>query len=580
MPILVLYRWVDSCKYLILKSRYDSGVTSAVMLMPSFQHKFNIPTDSPAYIAVVPVSLAASFLASFISGFIADALGRKRFLYVATIIHELGCIVEVAGQTQGSFFAGRVLTGLGVGIYSMLVPLYQSEVAKPENRGRLISFYQIFVTLGFCTAFWLVFGIYRSQDDLVWKVPFGTQLIAGGIMLMGIHFIPESPRWLIYKDRPQEALRILAQLRSRGDVHDVEVQMEFTGIVQDVSFDKIVYKQRFLSLLKKGNDNNLKRTLLGMGIHTFTQLSGINALLFYLPHILESAGIKEIYSALLGNGVGGIVNLVATVTVLFYIDRWSRRKILVAGALGMGSCMLAIGIVSAVFNQELVNKVSVYGDVDVVGFVTPRATYAIIVLLAVFIACFALSWGPMGWIYPAEIYPQMIRANAMGVTTSCSYLFNLIISLVSPIMFREIVWGTYLFFAVICFIMAAVIHLYYPETRGRSLEEIQLIFSGALIDQRPDAHHPSTAAEALLHLEQIQHRDKRDQLARDHRDYPFTFPQTFEVSSPHNVTRVFNNQTSYYEPENEHSQVDIISPQPTRPSTSCTSVRIPSISSV
>lgn len=155
----------------------------------------------------------------------------------------------------------------------------QSEVAKPRNRGRLISFYQIFVTLGFCTAFWLVFGIYRIQGDLVWKAPLGTQLIAGGIMLFGIYFIPESPRWLIYKDRPKEALQILASLRSKGDTLDVDVQMEYTGIVQDVTFDKIVYKQRFLSLLKKGNDNNLKRTLLGMGIHTFTQLSGINALL-------------------------------------------------------------------------------------------------------------------------------------------------------------------------------------------------------------------------------------------------------------------------------------------------------------
>lgn len=189
----------------------------------------------------------------------------------------------------------------------------------------------------------------------------------------------------------------------------------------------------------------------------------------------------------------------------------------------------------------------------------------------------------------------MIRANAMGVTTSCSYLFNLIISLVAPIMFRDIVWGTYLFFAAFCFIMATVIHLYYPETRGRSLEEIQLIFSGALIDERPDAHHPSTAAEALLHLEQIQHRDKRDQMARNNEGYPFTFPDTFEVSSPHNVTRVFNNRASHESttpsPTGSGSgsrsvsvlgtpgEMNIVSPQPTRPST-CTSVRIPSVSSI
>lgn len=164
-------------------------------------------------------------------------------------------------------------------VYSMLVPLYQSEIAKPSNRGRLITFYQIFVTLGFCVAFWLGYGTYRIESDVGWRIPVGLQLLAGFIMLCGLYFIPESPRWLIYKDRSAEALKILAQLRSYGNEHDLDVQMEFTGIVQDVSFDKMAYRQRFMSLLRKGNDNNRKRTLLGIGIHVFSQLSGINALL-------------------------------------------------------------------------------------------------------------------------------------------------------------------------------------------------------------------------------------------------------------------------------------------------------------
>lgn len=136
----------------------------------------------------------------------------------------------------------------------------------------------------------------------------------------------------------------------------------------------------------------------------------------------------------------------------------------------------------------------------------------------------------------------------MGVTTSFSYLSNLMISAVSPIMFRDIVWGTYIFFAAMCFSMAITVHLFYPETRGRSLEEIQLIFSGALIDQRPDAHHPATAAEALILLEQIQHQNKRDRMARDSQ-YPVNAPgewsDNLEVSSPHNVTRVLNNRISH-----------------------------------
>ncbi|KAI8095690.1 hypothetical protein BDF21DRAFT_406489 [Thamnidium elegans] len=546
--------------------QYDSGVIATVMVMPSFKAKYNLVVDTPANGAVLPVSLAASFIASFVSGFVADALGRKKFFFVASVLHGIGCIVEIAGQSQASFFSGRILTGFAVGIYSMLVPLYQSEIAKPQNRGRLITFYQIFVTLGFCVAFWLGFGTYRLDGDRSWEIPLGIQIIPSGCMLLGIYYIPESPRWLIYKDRNTEALMILSQLRSKGNEHDVDVQMEFTGIVQDVSFDKMVYKQKFWSLLRKGNDNNRKRILLGMGIHIFTQLSGINALLFYLPHILESAGIVEIYSALLGNGVGGVVNFIATLFVLSYIDRWNRRTILISGAVAMAVCMIAIAIISAIFNQQLINGVAIYGSEEKMTntVYTPVVSYVILVFLCIFIAFFALSWGPIGWIYPAEIYPQMIRANAMGVTTSCSYLFSLLISLVSPIMFRDILWGSYIFFAAMCLMMAFVVQRYYPETRGRSLEEIQLIFSGALIDQRPDAHHPATAAEALLHLEQIQHRDKRDRMANN-TEYPFNLPvewsEGMEVSSPHNVTRGLNNRASH-----DTMGSDIISVQPRRPS--------------
>ncbi|CEG65081.1 hypothetical protein RMATCC62417_01945 [Rhizopus microsporus] len=508
---------------------YDSGILTSILVYPSFDKKYGFYEDSPAGYAIISVPLAASFIASFISGFVADALGRKQFLFVACVIHTLGCIVQVAGQNTASFFAGRILTGLGVGIFAMLVPLYQSEIAKPQNRGRLITMYQIFVTFGFCVAFWTGYGTYHIEGERSWRISLGVQTIPGGLLLFGIYFIPESPRWLIYKDRTEEALKILATLRSRGNENDVDMRMEYTSIVQDVSFDKMAYKHRFLSLLTKGNDNNRKRTLLGIGIHTFTQLSGINAILFYFPHIIESAGISQIYAALLSNGIGGLVNFIATLFVILYIDRWGRRRILITGALGMTVCMVAITIVSAMFEKALTGT-HIENNMSFNTIITSKGgSITVTVLLCIFIAIFALSWGPIGWIYPAEIYPQMLRANAMGVTTSCSYLFSLFIALVSPIMFKNISWRTYLFFACMCLLMGVVVHLFYPETRGRSLEEIQLIFSGALIDQRPDAHHPATAAEALIQLEHIKHQQQRERLATQ----AFDLPVQWTISGPH-----------------------------------------------
>ncbi|KAI9243636.1 general substrate transporter [Sporodiniella umbellata] len=513
MGSFTLYHWVDLC--------YDSGILTSILLYPSFEKKYGLYADRPAGYASVAVSLAASFIASFVSGLVADGLGRRFFFLIASVIHTIGCIVEVAGQSQASFFAGRIITGLATGILSMLVPLYQSEIATPKNRGKLISIYQIFVTLGFCVAFWLGYGTYSIEGEVSWRVALGIQLIPSLGLLMAIFLIPESPRWLIYRERLVEAYTILSRLRHQES--ETDIRMEFTSIVQDVSFDKMAYRHRFLSLVTKGNDNHRKRTLLGMGIHAFTQLSGANAVLFYFPFILESSGVTGISATFLSNGVGGLVNFIATLIVLCYIDRWGRRKILVLGGLSMGLCMVAIAVISALFDQTIARPRS---ELDVDALITaidnPRVTYVVIALLYLFIACFALSWGPIGWLYPAEIYPQMIRANAMGVTTACSYLFNLLISLVTPVMFAHLGWKTYLFFACMCLVMSVCIHLFYPETKGRSLEEIQLIFSGALVDQRADAHHPSTAAEALIKLEQIKHQQQRERLAQqDILDIPF-----------------------------------------------------------
>lgn len=262
----------------------------------------------------------------------------------------------------------------------------------------------------------------------------------------------------------------------------------------------------------------------------------------------------------------------------------------------MSACMIAITVVSALYDEQLKQGVMMKVAFDQVAtsINDESASYAILALLCLFIAIFAASWyvskkekktqsltllyfrGAIGWIYPAEIYPQMIRANAMGVTTSCSYLFNLLISLVSPIMFRNILWGTYLFFAMMCLIMAFAIYRFYPETRGRSLEEIQLIFSGALIDQRPDAHHPATAAEALLHLEQIQLQSKREQAAAASRNegYPFIMPAEWSqerivhgISSPHNVSRNLHN-SQHYRANSHDSVAELQSPRPRRSSSS------------
>ncbi|ORZ10793.1 and other transporter-domain-containing protein [Absidia repens] len=470
--------------------------------MPPFIQKYQLgEANSSASTAAITVSLATAFVASFVSGFVADRLGRKRLFYIGAILNVLGCIIEIAGPNLVSFLIGRIVTGLGVGVFSMLVPLCklkimthrtlgssfcsdtllslfiykidQSEIARPGNRGQLITLYQMGATLGTTIAYWISYGTYMKQsDDISWVLPIAFQLVPGGLLLLGLHLIPESPRWLIYRNRYDEALEIMALLRSDGRKDDLNLQMEFTGVRQDVGFDKRYTRKSFLALWSTGTENNLTRTLLGMGIHIFTQLSGINAILFYIPHIVEASGVMDRPTAvLIGNGIVGVVNFLGTLPCFWFIDRWDRRRILVIGALAMALSMIVVAILSSIYDNTMASS-SLHRYIGTVF--TPMSgdnkapMYTILVFLCVFIAFFALSWGPVGWIYPAEIYPQIIRGNAMGVTTSASYFFNLVVTLVAPFMFMGMLWGTYLFFGCICLIMAWVVHRYYPETRVRT----------------------------------------------------------------------------------------------------------------
>ncbi|GAN06123.1 general substrate transporter [Mucor ambiguus] len=451
---------------------YDNGALAGCLLMDDFQQTFSFDSNSKSAI-VLSVPLAASSIIAVLSGPIGDKVGRKRFVFIACIIHTIGTVTQCAGHTFAAFFIGKLIAGFSLGMFSVMCPLYQSEISLPEHRGRLISMHQFGVTIGFCLAFWITYGTFGMRNKLSWSIPLGIQIAPPIVLMLGLYFIPESPRWLIYQGRFSEAKQILRVLRAKNDDNDVELRMEYTGIIQERNYDRKYSSQSYKSLIDKGIDNNRKRTILGVGLHIMTQLTGINAILFYLPYILESTGVNESNSALLGNGISGMINMLATIPSFLYIDRWGRRRIMIIGGIAMATCMIIIAAVQGAYSIQLpassvhvfpgtVFPITVYMD-------DSRASFCVLVFLCLFLACFALSWGSMGWIYPAEIYPQSIRAKGLGVTTGASYATSIFVSQIAHV----------------------------------SLEEIHLIFSGALIDQSPGAHHPQTAFEALSHLKQF-----------------------------------------------------------------------------
>lgn len=374
---------------------------------------------------------------------------------------------------------GRFVAGLGVGSLSMSVPLYLSELAPKEIRGRLISLQQLTITIGLMVAFWVNVGTESLTTDAAWRIPLGIQMAPAAVLFVGTIFLPFSPRWLVNKGRNAEALTVLAKLHANGDETNPSVVAEYEEIVAQVEHERTVSVSSYFELFK---GTLLRRLILGILIQVFQQFTGINSIMYYAPVIFQQAGVPGRSAALIASGVNGVLNVLSTIPAILYLDRLGRRFVLISGALVMGTAMLLCGIVMAATGRVYENPKTHQMEVDMSG--NMHASYFCIVMVYFFVAGFAYSWGPCGWVYPAEIYPLSIRAKGTSLTTAANWLMNFIISLFVPVMLTTITWGTYIFFGCCCMVMATCVFLFYPETKGRSLEEMDLVFSGRILTFR------------------------------------------------------------------------------------------------
>lgn len=372
--------------------------------------------------------------------------------------------------------AGRFVAGLGVGSLSMAVPLYLSELAPKEIRGRLISLQQLTITIGIMVAFWVGAGTSYMNTHNSWRIPLGIQIAPAVVLMFGTVFLPFSPRWLINKGRNEEALAVLARLHSKGDKTNPEVVTEYEEIIAQVEHERTVSVSSYVELLK---GTVRKRLILGVVIQIFQQFTGINSIMYYAPTIFQQAGVPGKQASLIASGVNGVLNVLSTIIPIIYLDRLGRRIVLISGAIVMGTAMLLCGIVMGATARVFENAETGQMEVDMSG--NSAASYFCIVMVYVFVAGFAYSWGPCGWVYPAEIYPLSIRAKGTSITTAANWLMNFVISLFVPVMLTTITWGTYVFFGCCCMFMAVSVFLFYPETKGRSLEEMDIVFSGPIL---------------------------------------------------------------------------------------------------
>ena len=383
--------------------------------------------------------LVGAIVGAFGSGILSDMFGRKKVLIVVALFFAFSCTFTALASSSFVFISARLFGGLAVGAASVLSPMYVAEVAPPKNRGMLVSVYQLAIVLGILCSYTINYGLHNIDNN--WRWMFATGIIPSVLFFVGLFFIPESPRWLYKAGRQAESLKVLTRIGgdSLAKVEIMEIAESLKENSGTVSAGEI---------FKPGVR---KVMIIGFLLAVFVQISGINTVIDYAPKILLAAGV-EINNALLQTSLVGFINFIFTFVAILFIDRLGRRSLYLIGSMGMVVTLIMLAI-------------SFYLKME--GIFT-------LICILMFIAFFASCIGPVFWTLLSEIFPNKIRGKALAFASFTQWIFNFLVVLLFPHFLASLGGAkTFLFLAVMSFLQLLFTYFYVPETKGKSLEEIE-----------------------------------------------------------------------------------------------------------
>ncbi|KAK9312487.1 general substrate transporter [Lipomyces starkeyi] len=427
---------------------YDQGVMGVIVADSRWLNLMR-PQNSWVTGAVVSMYDIGCFIGALSTGHLSDSLGRERLLTLATIIFSIGAVIQAASYSVVQITVGRVILGLGVGACAAGVPLYLSEIAPADIRGRLIGIEQMVLCFGELVAFWTNYGFNYLESEHWWRIPISIQILPAIILGVGCFFwVMPSPRWLALQDRRDEAYEALVRLHGT-DQAIIEIDM----LDHALEAEKVKGMSSWTDMFKRPY---VKLTFLAMVLQSFQQITGTNSILYYTPTLFKKGGISNAHTANLATGGVGIVLFVSAFIPIFYFDRLGRKTWLQIGTIGMMCAMIGIAVLQ--WHAE--------------HFPGNKGNYAIIVFPYLFYFFFNISWGVAAWIYPSEIFPINMRAKGNALGTSGNWISCYIVAQVSPVIADAINWGLYIIYAGICCLAFVFVRFMLVETRGVSLEDM------------------------------------------------------------------------------------------------------------
>jgi sugar porter (SP) family MFS transporter len=413
---------------------YDTAVISGAVLF--VREVFHLsPFEIELAVAAV---LAGAALGAAVAGILADRFGRRPVLIGDAIIFAVFAVLTGAANGLLMFAIARFLIGVAVGMASMVTPLYLAEVAPPKIRGALVTLNQLAIVVGIALAYYVDY-LFSGTGN--WRGMFISAVAPSLTLLIALMFLPESPRWLAAHGRTEAAFQILCRVEDTASA-----QVHLAELEEVTEIDRLTFRDLFAPRFRKA-------LIVGVGLAVFQQITGVNAIIYYTPIILQMAGFHSASTAILATVLVGAVNLVFTVVSLVLLDRVGRRPLLL---LGIGLMGLSLAYLGYLFGVQHVQRIPILID------------------LLVYLAAFSLSLGPIFWLLISEIYPTTIRGQAMSLATVTIWIFDLLASITFLSLTESLgTRNTFWLYGLAC--VAAFVFSYreVPETKGRTLEQIE-----------------------------------------------------------------------------------------------------------
>lgn len=390
--------------------RYDTGTIGGILGMQYWRNEFStgyrnkddgLPDVTSAQTSeIVSILSAGTFFGALTAAPVADMVGRRLGLVVSNIVFCIGVILQTIATDIPLFVAGRFFAGYGVGMISATIPLYQSETSPKWIRGAVVGAYQLAITIGLLLAAIVDNATKHRNDTGSYRIPIAVQFAWAIILFVGCIFLPETPRYMVKKGRPEDAAKSLSKLR-RLDVEHPALLEELAEITANHEYELSLGKATYLDCFK---GNLGKRLFTGCALQALQQLTGVNFIFYYGTSFFKNSGISNPFIVSM---ITSAINVASTFPGLYLVEKWGRRKLLLFGAIGMAVSQFVVAITGTV-----------------AGIDNLAAQKALIAFVCIYIFFFASTWGPVAWVVTGEIFPLKVRAKSLSMTTASNWLLN------------------------------------------------------------------------------------------------------------------------------------------------------------